>query len=86
MKVDMIVTLKDNKRYILVDESIQNGKKYFLGTRIDEDGKPVAESEIFEELLSNNETYLLPVEDKDVFNTLTAVFISKFKDLMKESQ
>lgn len=84
MSVDTIVTLGENKRYYLVDETIQADKKYFLGTRLLEDDTPTPESEIFEEFTTNGNYYLTPVIEEDKLNSLAAVFLAKFKKLMEE--
>lgn len=84
MNIDTIVTLGENRRYYLVDETVQADKKYFLGTRLSEDDTPTPESEIFEELKENDNIYLTPVIDEDKLNSLAAVFLAKFKKLMEE--
>lgn len=84
MNIDTIVTLGENRRYYLVDETIQADKKYFLGTRLSEDDTPTPESEIFEELHENDNVYLTPVIDEEKLNSLAAIFLAKFKKLMEE--
>ena len=41
MKVDTIVTLDGNERYYLVDKTEQDGKTYFLATKLKEDNTPL---------------------------------------------
>lgn len=84
MSVDTIVTLGQNRRYYLVDETIQDDKKYYLGTRLNEEDMPTSESEIFLEFTSNGGVYLTPVIDDDELNSLAAIFLSKFKKLIEE--
>lgn len=86
MSVDMIVTLGEGRRYYLVDETIQDNRKFFLGTRLGENDLPTAESEIFEEIQKDGETYLTPVIDEENLNTLAAVFIAKFKKLIEQDK
>lgn len=84
MSVDMIVTLGEGKRYYLVDDTIQDNRRFFLGTRLGDDDLPMAESEIFEEIQDEGAYYLTPVIEDDVLNTLAAVFIAKFKKLVEQ--
>lgn len=84
MSVDTIVTLGENRRYYLVDETYQNNTRYFLGTRLNEEDMPTIESEIFEELVLDNGTYLTPVIDDEKLNNLATIFIAKFKKLMEQ--
>lgn len=84
MSIDTIVTLGENKRYYLVDETIQADKKYFLGTRLSDDDTPTPESEIFEEFSTNGNYYLTPVIEEEKLNSLAAVFLAKFRKLMEE--
>ena len=86
MSVDMIVTLGEGRRYYLVDETIQDSKKFFLGTRLGVDDLPTSESEIFEEIQNNGEVFLTPVIDEEKLNTLAAVFIAKFKKLIEQDK
>lgn len=84
MSVDTIVTLGENRRYYLVDETYQGKNRYFLGTRLNEEDLPTIESEIFEELVLDKGTYLTPVIDDEKLNNLAAIFIAKFKKLMEQ--
>ena len=56
MSVDTIVTLGRDRRYYLVDETVQDNKKYFLGTKLNNEDLPTTESEIFEEFKDDNGT------------------------------
>lgn len=84
MNVDTIVTLGQNRRYYLVDETIQNNIKYFLGTKLSEEDLPTSESEIFEEFVEDGKTYLTPVIDEEKLTSLVAIFLTKFKKLLEE--
>lgn len=84
MSVDTIVTLGKNRKYYLVDETIQNNIKYFLGTKLSEDDLPTPESEIFEEFVVDGKTYLTPVIDEEKLTSLVAIFLTRFKNLLEE--
>lgn len=86
MKVDTIVTLDGNERYYLVDKTEQDGKTYFLATKLKEDNTPLEESQIFEEIVEEGTTYLETVADELTYNQLTAIFVTKFNDLVLEGE
>lgn len=86
MKVDTIVTLDGNERYYLVDKTEQDGKKYFLATKLKEDNTPLEESQIFEEIVEEGTTYLETVADELTYNQLAAIFVTKFNDLVLEGE
>ena len=46
MSVDTVVTLGHNRKYYLVDETVQDNVKYFLGTKLSDEDLPTPESEI----------------------------------------
>ena len=84
MSVDTVVTLGHNRKYYLVDETVQDNVKYFLGTKLSDEDLPTPESEIFEEFKDDNGTYLTPVIDDEKLNSLAAIFLAKFKKLLEE--
>lgn len=84
MSVDTVVTLGKNRKYYLIDETIQDKVKYFLGTKLSDEDLPTPESEIFEEFKSDGKTYLTPVIEEDKLNFLAAIFLAKFKKLLEE--
>ena len=86
MKVDTIVTLDGNQRYYRVDKTEQDGKTYFLATKLKEDNTPLEESQIFEEIVEEGTTYLETVADELTYNQLAAIFVTKFNDLVLEGE
>ena len=86
MKVDTIVTLDGNERYYLVDKTEQDGKTYFLATKLKEDNTQLEESQIFEEIVEEGTTYLETVADELTYNQLAAIFVTKFNDLVLEGE
>lgn len=75
MKVGNVAIIGDSN-YVLVDETTQDGVKYFLATMIDENDEPLFESEIVSESYENGVYYLTPVRDEKIFQYLSAVFVS----------
>jgi hypothetical protein len=84
MEKDTIVTLDENDRWYLAEETTQDGKKYFLAVIVDENNEPGDISKIYEEEKENGEYYLTEVIDEKILNYLTAVFIAKANDKLDE--
>lgn len=73
-----------NNKYMICDETIQSDTKYVLATKVDENDEPLLESIIFEEVIDNNERYFIRVTDEDKYNSLSAIFITKFNNMVDE--
>jgi hypothetical protein len=86
MEINTIVTLEDNSKYYLADETYQNGKKYFLGNKLDENEEPTDVSEIFEENLENGDTYLDIIDDPELLKSLGTIFTANFSNMVDETE
>jgi hypothetical protein len=84
MKVDTIVTLDNNERYYLTDETEQNESKYFIGSKVDSENNLLLDSNIFEEKQENDKYYLEEVKDKDLFNYLAAIFTANLTEIVDD--
>lgn len=82
--IDKVVTLDDNEKWGLSDETVQNNVKYYLGVKLDDNEEPTEESKIFMEEKEGEDVFLTEVEDKDVYNHLSAIFVSKYNDKADE--
>ncbi len=78
------ITLDNNERYEIVDETVQNGVKYYFTSLVDENDTPLVKSSIFEEVIEDNEKYVIPVTEEDRYSALAAIFISNFNKLVDE--
>lgn len=82
--INNVVTLEGNENWYLSDETEQNNIKYYLGVKLDENEEPTNESRIFMEEREGEDVFLTEVEDKQVFNYLSAIFASKYNDKVDE--
>lgn len=73
-----IVTLDETDKWFLSDETEQNNIKYYLGLKLNDNNKPSDETKIFMEEHEGEDTYLTEVTDKDIYNYLSAIFITRF--------
>ncbi|MDD2238890.1 MAG: hypothetical protein PHH51_03315 [Bacilli bacterium] len=88
MKLDTVVELESNKKYYILDETIQNDKKYFLATKLDENEEMTAESTIFEENKVGEDFFLKEVTDdktaRYILSVFTTTLINEIEDEKKE--
>ena len=76
--VDKIIELNNNKSYIILEETLLNNNKYYLGLRLNKNEEPTNNYLFFEELLDNNNTYLTPIEDENIKSVLLTSFTMNF--------
>ncbi len=75
LKTNHIVVLENKEEYVLLKETMYDGKKYFLTMELNEK-REIASSKIIilEEYVSGVETYVIKVEDKELITILTKMF------------
>ena len=76
--VDKIIELNNNKSYIILEETLLNNNKYYLGLRLNKNEEPTNNYLFFEELINNDNTYLTPIEDEDIKSVLLTSFTMNF--------
>lgn len=77
-----IVELSNNKKYIITDSSVENGKIYYLALEVEYDTEIPTEVSMFFEQEGDNT--LLLVKNEDDINFLQTVFVNKFLDEVSE--
>lgn len=80
--VDKIVELSDNKSYIILEETILNNNKYYLGLRLNKNNEPTNNYLFFEETINNNNIYLTPIEDENIKSVLLTSFTMNFLEMV----
>lgn len=78
--VDKIVELDDNKNYVLLDETILNGAKYYFALRLNENEEPTNNYLFFEELKDETNIFLSPIFDDELKKILLTSFTVNFLD------
>ncbi len=75
LKRNCIIVLENNEQYIILNEAMYYGKKYFLAMGLDQNrvvnNKNVV---ILEEYVSGFETYVTKVIDSETIKVLTRMF------------
>ena len=81
LKVKTIIILENKEEYIILNETMYYGKKYFLAMGLDENRtvntKKVV---ILEEYVSGFETYVSKVNDSETIAVLTRMFKAQVKN------
>lgn len=76
--VDKIVELSNNKSYVILEETVLNDSKYYLGLRLNKNEEPTNNYLFFDETINNDNTYLTPIENEDVKSVLLTSFTMNF--------
>ena len=84
MKVDTIVEMENGENFYIADETVQNGVKYYLANKVDENDEPTTDTKIFKETLDGNDIYLDVVKDESELNYLGAIFLANFSNDLEE--
>lgn len=72
----LIVELSNNKKYIITDSTIENGKVYYLALEVEYDTEiPKDESIFFEHGTDNT---LIPIKEESDIEFLKTIFVNKF--------
>ena len=85
MNVDEIITLDDNKEYILLSKTVHNNDKYFLAVEAVKD-KPTNNYVIFKEINENGEFFVEEIVDKTLIDTLVDIFEQLYDEEDIESE
>ncbi len=80
IEVGNIVTLENNQEYLILEELTKEGHKYVYSVRVLEDETPTDEYLIFESIIRDNDEFLKPVNDKELYDSL----IEDFKDIVAD--
>lgn len=78
LKTNTIISLENNEQYVVLNETMYGGTKYFLVMGVDEN-KDVIPSNvaIIEEIIEGNETYVERVKDPELVIILTRILKSQ---------
>ena len=81
MKVDHIITLDNNIKYLLLDETILENKKYFYAVEVKGENEEVTNNYLFlEESYDSANVYVTVVNDKKIKLELLKIFKDKIFD------
>lgn len=74
LKINTIITLENNKKYVLLNETFYNNKHYFLVMEITPQKEVIPDNvAIFEEIYDSLEIYVEKVSDTNLIAYLTQI-------------
>ena len=75
LNTNTIIVLENRERYIILNQTMYTGKKYFLAMGIDENKELITSKVvILEEIVSGLDLYVEKVTDQETIKTLTRLF------------
>ena len=79
-EVGNIVTLDDNKEYLILEEQVKDNVRYLYAVRVLIDDTLTDEFLVFQVIKDDKSEYLLPVKDKKLYDEL----IDGFREITTE--
>ena len=70
MKVDTIITLANNKNYLLLLEDDLMDEDYFLSVLLDSNDEPTDEYAVLKEIKKNGDTYIQKINNPVILSQL----------------
>lgn len=80
MKVNDCINLENGKSYLLLMESTIDNTKYFLSVGINKDEQPTNEYLVLQEVIENNEEYVIPINNPVILSNLINEFKQDYDD------
>lgn len=81
MKIDTIIKLANNLKYLLLDETLIENKKYFYAVKLGDDELSLTKDYIFiEEIQKDGKVFVKKVSDKTTMEFLLTVFSKNYID------
>lgn len=80
LKINHIIVLENKEEYIVLNETMYNGKKYFLSMGLNKKREVIPNNVvILEEYVSGFDTYVSKVVDNELITVLTRMFKAQTK-------
>ena len=76
MNIDDIITLDDNKEYLILDIIELNKERFLYCVEIDEKEMPKQEYKYLKEIIENGEVFTEEVKDEAILETLTTLVLA----------
>lgn len=78
LKTNTIISLENNEKYVVLNETMYGGVKYFLVTGVDENKDIIPTNvAIVEEIIDGQDTYVDRVKDPELIIILTRILKSQ---------
>ena len=80
MKVNDCINLENGKSYLLLMEATIDNTKYFLSVGINAQEQPTNEYLVLQEVIENNEEYVIPINNPVILSNLINEFKQDYDD------
>ena len=75
LSINTIITLENNEKFVVLNETFYDGSKYFMVMGIDDDKQIIATKvAIFKEVVESIDTYIVKVTEPELLSKLTTIF------------
>lgn len=78
MDKEEVITLENNKEYVILDIVIYKEEKYLYCVGIDKDEMPTKEYIYLKSIEENGEYFVENIEDKETLNAIVALFTANY--------
>lgn len=78
LEIGNIVTLENDKEFLLLETTKYYGKNYYYAVEVAEDETKIKSYKIFEALIQNGEEYIVEIKDMKLQQTLLSIFRNNF--------
>ncbi len=72
--VNKIIELNNNQKYVLLEDTFFEDTKYYLGLRLDKNDEPTNNYLFFEEFITDDDVFLLPIDKSNMKGMLLTAF------------
>jgi len=79
-KIDKIINLSNNQKYMIMDQCNYDNKCYFFVSLLDENGNLTEKFSILEEIHQDNKTIVTIVKDQQLLDSLTNYFKNRIEN------
>lgn len=74
LTINTIVTLENNEKFVVLNETMHEGSKYFMVMGIDENKEIIpSKVAIFKEMVEGIDTYIIKISDPELISKLTSI-------------
>ena len=84
MKVDEVVTLANNKNYLLLLNSELTEENYFLSVLLDSNGEPTDDYAVLKEIVKDGKTYCQKINNPAILSELIEDYKIQYNDEYEE--
>lgn len=86
MKVDTVIKLKENNKYLLLLESELDLDGYFLAVQLDEKDEPTKNYAVLQEVEKDGKTFVKKIEDPIIMNKLLEDYQLQYDEMFESEE